>query len=218
MLTRSARFGVGDPAANRSSEWLVLWSSSSSDVYVAARTLGGLLKVSLHESGKCHVRAPDFQKWLSPGTPPRFLDTWTIDPQSRYEFPFGVIIPTSELRPGPWSQHKSKGTLWLPAKPNSAVEIGVFLTRTHPILMSQLTSAGWHTTIVSEQLPDGRTLWVLAGDASLPDDRRAELNAIKTCARRVARKSHAKGQTLRLLLFANNDYGTRRFIEAALSP
>lgn len=194
-----------------------MWSSSStSDVYIAARTLGGMLKASLHESGRCHVRAPDPRKWLSPGNPPRFLDSWTIDPQSQYEFPFGVIIPTSELRPGPWSQHKNKGTLWLPAKPGAAVEIALFLTRIDPLPLNQLTSAGWHTTIVAERLPDGRDLWVMAGDAELPDDKRSELDAVKTQARRVAPERTTEASNLRLLLFANNEHGTRRFVEAAL--
>ncbi|MCI0724185.1 MAG: hypothetical protein L0338_35275 [Acidobacteria bacterium] len=216
MTTRSVRFGVGDPAGARSSEWLVLWSSSTSDVYIAARTLGGLLKASLHESGRCHIRAPDPRKWLSPGHPPRFLDTWSIDPQNRYEFPFGVIIPASELRPGPWSQHKNKATLWLPAKPSAAVEIAVFLTRIHPLPVNQLTSAGWHTTIVAERLRDGRDLLVMAGDAKLPHDKRRELDEVKAQARRVASELNTKQSNLRLLLFASNEQGTRRFVEAAL--
>lgn len=175
MARRSARCGVADPAGARSSEWLVWWSSSASDVYVAARTLGGILKVSLHESGKCHVRAPDPKKWLSGGEPPRFLDTWSIDPGSQYECPCGVIIPTSELRPGPWSKHKDKGTQWLTAQPDAAIEIGLFLTRVDPLPLSQLRSAGWHTS--------GRV---------------------------------TEGSNVRLLLLANNERGTRRFVEAAL--
>lgn len=215
MTKRSARFGVGDPAGARSSEWLVWWAAAKSDVYIAARTLGGSLKVSLHESGRCHIRSPDPRTWISPGTPPRFWDTWTIDPRSVSEFPFGVIIPTSELKPSPWSQHKNKTTVWLPARPSAAVEIAVFLTRHPDPPIHQLASAGWHTTIVAQRLPDGRDLWVVAGDTTLSDDKRRELEVVKTHARRVAPESTTQERPLRLLLFANNELGTRRVVEAA---
>jgi len=215
-MKRSVRFGVGDPAGARSAEWLVCWSSSKSDVYVAARTLGGLLKASLHRDGRCVVKAPDPGKWLSPGTPPMYLDIWRINLQSQSEFPFGVIIPTSELRPGPWLQHRNRPTLWLPGKPNAATEIAVFLTRIHPLPIDRLTSAGWHTTIVAERLSDGRDLWVMAGDSSLPDDKRKELDVVKAYVRRVAPEPTTEKSNRRLLLFAKNEHGTRRFVEAAL--
>jgi hypothetical protein len=182
-----------------------------SDVYVAARSLGGVLKASLHESGVCHVRAPDPRKWRSPGPPPNFLDTWTIDPQAAFAFPFGVIIPTSELRAGPWPKQKET-TKWLLPKA-LAVEIGVFLTRIDPPQGDKLTAAGWHTTIVADALPDGRHLWVLAGDPTLAPEKQAELDVVKTYARRAA---PAAPGNYRLMLLATNDAGTRRFVEAAL--
>ena len=216
MARRSARFGIGDPAGARSSEWLVWWSSSTSDVYAAARILGGVLKVSLHESGRCHIRAPDPRQWRSGGAPPQFLDSWSIDPRSQYEFPFRVIIPTSELRKGSWSKNKDKGTKWIPAKPNAAIEIGLFLTRVDTLPPDQLRSAGWHTTIVGEALPDGRYLWVMAGDPKLTDDKRNELDAVKASARKIALARATEASNPRLLLFASNEQGTRCFVEAGI--
>jgi hypothetical protein len=46
-----ARFGVGSADGPRSAVWRLWTGKGTSDVYVAARTLGGNLKVSLHESG-----------------------------------------------------------------------------------------------------------------------------------------------------------------------
>ena len=49
------RFAVGSSTGPRSGVWR-LWTSIAgrSDVYIAARTLGGVVKVGLHESGEWH--------------------------------------------------------------------------------------------------------------------------------------------------------------------
>jgi hypothetical protein len=216
MATLSARFGVGDPKGARSSEWVVMWKATKSDVYLAGRTLGGAIKVSLHESGQCQVRAPDPSKWKSPGYPPRFLDRWTINPCSQCEFPFGIIVPTSELTHAAWANRRDKGTIWLPAKVGGAVEIAVFLTRVEHRPMDSLASARWDKIIVLERLPDGRDLWVVAAEAKLPEDRRIELERIKRQVRPLITTLPAAPANPRLLLFATNDQGTRRFVEAAV--
>jgi hypothetical protein len=46
------RLAVGDPDGPRSTVWRVWANRRSSDVYVAARVLGGVAKVSLHQSGR----------------------------------------------------------------------------------------------------------------------------------------------------------------------
>ena len=193
-----------------------MWKPNTSDVYLAARTLGGTLKVSLHATGQCHVRAPDPSKWLSAARPPRFLDLWRINPRSQYEFPFGIIVPTSELRQATWAKHRDKGTTWLSAKQDSAVEIAVFLTRAEPRPMTSLAAAGWHTTVVLERLPDGRDLWVVAGDSRLADDRRAELAGIRAQVRPLIARLPVAPANPRLFLFATDGKGTRRFVEAAV--
>ena len=220
MARLSARFGVGDPAGLRSSEWLVWWSSSASNVYAAVRTLGGVLKVSLHESGQCHVRAPGPSTWASEGNPPKFLDKWTINPASEMEFPFGIIVPHSELRAGPWGKHKAKGTQWVQAKPGAAIEIAFFLTRVDAGRIANPRSAAWHTALVEAALPDGRTLWVMAGDATLPDVKREELGVAKKRAMALLRgeaKQRDKSN-FRMLLVSCNEQGTRRFVEVACLP
>jgi len=56
----------------------------------------------------------------------------------------------------------------------------------------------------------------MAGDAKLTDDKRKELDAVKASVRKVALAHATKSSNLRLLLFASNEQGTRRFVEAAL--
>lgn len=215
MTTHSARFGVGDPTGLRSSEWVVMWKSDTSDVYLAGRTLGGSFKASLHQSGICHIRAPDQRFWRSTETPPSFLDTWTINPESRYEFPFGIIIPASELRRSLWAKHKDKETIWIPAKPCSSIEIAVFLTREEPRPIKTLASAGWTTTIVLERLPDGRDLWVVAGETTFPENQIIELEKLKHHVYPQLARLPTPPENPRLLLIATDTKGTRRFVEAA---
>lgn len=216
MTTRSTRFGVGDPSGLRSSEWVVMWKSDASDVYLAGRTLGGYLKASLHQSGRCHIRAPDQRFWQSTRTPPPFLDTWTINQESQYEFPFGIIIPASELRRSGWAKHKDKGTIWIPAKPATSVEIAVFLTRAEPRPIEALATAGWTTIVVLERLPDGRDLWVVAGETAFPEDRKSEIENLKERIRPQLALLSTPPENPRLLLVAVDAKGTRRFVEAAV--
>lgn len=193
-----------------------MWKSDASDVYLAGRTLGGYLKASIHESGRCHIRAPDQRHWRSPGSPPQFLDVWMINPQNHYEFPFGIIIPASELRRTSWAKHRNKGTTWIPATSGQSVEIAVFLTRAEPRPISALASAGWTTTVVLERLPDGRDLWVVAGDATVPEERRRELESLKQHIRPQIAELPTVPVNPRLLLVATDRKGTRRFVEAAV--
>jgi hypothetical protein len=139
-----------------------------------------------------------------------------INPHSTYEFPFGVIVPASELRQAAWARHKDKGTTWIPAKQGSAVEIAVFLTRAEPRPVNELASAGWNTIIVLERLPDGRDLWVVAGETQLPEERSVELESIKAQVRPLIAALPTVPANPRLLLFATNERGTRRFVEAAV--
>ena len=155
------RFAAGDRNGSRSSEWVVVWGSRASDVYLATRTLGGLMKTSIHESGRCHIRAPDASKWRSPGPAPRFLDRWSIDPAAAFSYPCGVIIPETELRTGNWKKHKDKGTIWLPVKAREAIEVAILLVRTEGDCSSLLAAGGWSAPIVDSQLPDGRRLLVV---------------------------------------------------------
>jgi hypothetical protein len=137
------RFGIGTAPGRRSSEWLVMWKPRSSDVYLASRTLGGVLKASIHESGKCHIRAPNPSAWVSPGSPPPFVDKWTIEPRAAYAFPFAVIVPELELRQGEWKQHRDKGTFWLNVEKGKTKEVARFLVREQSDQRNALAQVGW---------------------------------------------------------------------------
>jgi hypothetical protein len=196
---------------------VVIWKTNTSDVYLATRTLGGIMKASLHETGHCHVRAPDPQKWRGVGDQPRFLDVWNIDVSANYQFPFAVVIPEQELRHGEWAQHRDKGTIWIEAAPGRGVEIAIFLVRANGDLSYSPEASGWSTMIVDAWVPDGRRLIVVAGDAAIPDTKLSELESVRLTARATLENSSTVVRNPRILLLSGpNEEGTRKFVEAAV--
>ena len=217
MAMLSQRFGVRNSDGARSSEWIVMWKPNASDVYLATRTLGGSMKVSLHASGRCHVRAPDPQYWRGTGDPPRFLDEWHIDVAANYQFPFSVVIPEQELRRGEWATHRDKGTVWIDAARSKGVEIAIFLVRAIGDLSPGLTAAGWFTTVVDAQLPDGRRLLIAAGASAVPPEKLAELETARATAQAaIAGKRETVRNPRMVLLSGPNEQGVRKFVEAAV--
>lgn len=216
MAMRSQRFGVQNRDGARSAEWVVMWKTNSSDVYIATRTLGHSMKASLHEMGQCHVRGPDPQDWVGAGNPPRFLELWNIDPASNFEFPFAIVIPEQELRHGPWVAHRDRGTMWLQASQGMGVEIGFFLVRAHGDLSVSLAAAGWESGIVDSLLPDGRRLVVVAAYPKILKEKLAELEANRRRIGAFIAGNKIAAQNPRLIFLAGtDDHGTRKFVEAA---
>lgn len=213
------RFGVKNLEGARSSEWVVVWDTAAGDVYLLARTLGGAMKVSLHASGRCHVRAPEPRHWRGIGPPPAFLDTWDIDPASGYAFPFAVVFPEQELRVADWGQHRDKGTVWIEVPRGKGVEVAVFLVRASGDVSRGLVESGWKVLIVDALLGGERRLIVAGGYATVPDKKLAELDAVKAVARTSIANMAAPVRNSRMLLLAGaNEGGTRKFVEAAVLP
>ena len=194
-----------------------MWKTTASDVYVVTRTLGETFKASIHESGGCHVRGPDPKHWRSPGIPTRFLDTWSIDPNAHYTFPFSIIIPEPEFRTGEWARHRDKGTVWIAANPEQGIEVAIFLIRSNEDQSNALAASGWHTTIVNTLLPDGRRLLVVASNAvaHFNIERQAKLNDIRRNAHQMLSTSATPFLNPRLLLLSASENGTRHFVEVA---
>jgi len=216
MTLRSQRFGVRNPDGARSSEWVIMWKTNISDVYLATRTLGGSIKVSLHQSGRCHVRAPDPSKWRGIGEQPRFLDVWNIDVSANYQFPFAIVFPEQELRHGEWARHRYKDTIWIEAAPSCGVEIALFLVRADGDLTRTLESSGWRTVIVDVLIPDGRRLFVVAGEATVPHAKLSDLESIRHTVRTALTNNASAVRNPRMLLLGGpNEQGIRKFIEAA---
>lgn len=88
------RFATGERGDRRSATWR-FWGNKKGDFYLAARTLGGSLKTSLHRDGKCHTGLTSTYS-KAKRVPQRHLDRWTI-PQDRATKAVHVIMPEADL-------------------------------------------------------------------------------------------------------------------------
>jgi hypothetical protein len=217
MANKSVRFGVGSPQGPRSSEWLVVWKTKTSDVYLAARTHGGLMRASFHASGQCHVHTPTGGKWLGRGEPPKHLDRWFIDPSGEGAHVMTILVPASELRDGQWVPLKDKGTKWFMPSEGLDAAIAVFFLRGDQKALQDHMRATQHVVLVFELLTDGRWLIVVARDVRIVEQKHEELRVLKPLLRKALR---GIDQTLKhpraVLLAGYADNGPRQFIDAAL--
>ena len=125
--------------------------------------------------------------------------------------------PSSErpVRAGTWPPHKAKGTVWVKPRGGTAVEVRVFLSRLPLAPTSELLRIGWHTEILRVQLPSGRHLTVLAGDADVADKQLANLRRLKEAIR--AHEAMRTTKSPRVIAFATAGVdGVRHLIDAAV--
>lgn len=111
------RFGLASEALGYSTCWRVWYQKGKSDVYVAGRTTAGMFKISLHESGQCHVGHTSTQARKDRIPKERRLwKTWRRpEPKNGLSIPFHLIIPVGSLRPRLPNEPngKPKPTLWI---------------------------------------------------------------------------------------------------------
>lgn len=179
MPQRALRFGISDGAGRCASTWK-LWTETSGgkcDVYLASRSLGGALKVSLHETGSWHVAYS--RRWLTenvadvdPKPADRFIEKWPRPPEIAPGFTLALRIVT------PWSavtgtidaSHDADVTWLTNAPEGSATEVAILLSKT------PARAAGWPgmrsmgtKLIGSIPLENGETIWAVYRMVAMPD-------------------------------------------------
>ena len=131
----TVRFAVGDPAGARSAVWRMWTSRTKSDVYVSARALTSVFKVSLHESGDWRHAFTDTTRGMAhvPPGQDRALARW----KRPHEFEpgltraFEIIIPASEVTKSPYvewdknfrSEYADKEIVWVPPPPEGCATL-----------------------------------------------------------------------------------------------
>lgn len=211
------RFAVGEPAAPRSAVWRI-WAMPPKpnvlfgDVYVAARTVADLFKVSLHASGvwryaitekhaKLQGLAPEAQRSMHRWKrPPARADGTTvafrihISPDD-----LRVMRPTSELQsPIVWVQ---------PPKPGLVNQFTLLLAphkSSDPNSLWAIPVGGEWVVLLHEVVPESE--WYRK---ELPDQRRRILDDLQFNASGI-------DDDLRLVMFGVAPDGSRFFLDAAI--
>lgn len=178
MPERAIRFGIRE-GDKRAGTWK-LWTTAGrgqSDVYLAARSIGGELKVSLHESGSWRLAFSEkaFRERVQgivPHLNARSVEAW---PRPHEMSPgvtraLGIVTPFSAVAT-PIGQGFPRDMIWLPNAPIGRVtEITLFLCRgVNPF-------EGWPTThwqggslVGSFPLESGEVVFAVRSEQPMPD-------------------------------------------------
>jgi hypothetical protein len=108
------RWAVGSPDGTRSATWR-FWGNRKGDFYLAVRSLGNVLKTSLHRDGRCHTgltnehaNYPRISDNLK-GT--RHWDRWALRDEPLIRA-IQIVVPGSELRS--FDSEEADQMVWLP--------------------------------------------------------------------------------------------------------
>lgn len=153
----------------RSGVWRVWANVGKSDVYVAVRTIAGLSKISLHETGACNASmtaqsiAMD-STVLDTLNGTRHLDQWRrpLLTGRLLSIPLRLRFPASELRAGIDSVPE-QNLCWLPPPDDGETCDVVFMFTSTP---HDPGDWPWRTTggtcLASTVLANGETLWLVS--------------------------------------------------------
>jgi hypothetical protein len=219
------RFAVGSRAGLRSSAWRIWSAKNSTDVYLAARALAGVQKISLDESGSWSYSFLSEEKaapFSAPGAS-RHVDIWQRPPEfgQGWRRGFAVIVPWTELR------------VW-PEVEEGAIEFAPHPGHGHwAIIEIVFGAAGTTTSLVfdemyalgSLELVDGGEAKVIARRhrptpeeaALLAGQREQTIQTLVQSPESVARLKDQKG-ILRAAVYGELEDATRAWIELALKP
>ncbi len=115
----TVRVAAGSPGGARSTVWRVWANRKSSDVYIAARDLAGVYKISLHESGDWRYQwvRRELAERYAPGLG-RIIGQWPRPPAFGAGWTRGLVIwvPEPDIVPIPDDAEDGSGVRWI-AKP-----------------------------------------------------------------------------------------------------
>lgn len=158
------RFGVKDKNNNRSSVWRV-WTSKhpKSDVYISSRSIAGILKTSLHESGLWRAAFTTQYSLKNVGKTNRLIEEWPRPSQIQpgYTLAFRFIMPTNDLSAGKFDE--SKKIIWIDAPVDKDLTEVILIFTLPSILISDWPGKqSMGSKLLSRfQLPNGETMWLI---------------------------------------------------------
>jgi hypothetical protein len=130
MSRQKIRWAIGSSDGPRSSTW-VLWENKKGDIYVAVRSLGGIIKASFHRDGKCQVGfTSDYSATASRrfGVANRLWEKWQL-PENPVVRVLQILIPHSELRSFA-DRNPTADVTWLPAPPGGSIgAVSIFISK-----------------------------------------------------------------------------------------
>jgi hypothetical protein len=213
------RFGVGFRGSALSEVWNVWSNRSGGDVYVAARSLAGLLKVSLHESGNWRLQwtRPEIAAKYAPGRP-RLVDQWDR-PQEigvGWTHALKIAVPEEDFVVYPYPEDRTRPIAWVPPlRPDHGVSFHVFVARPN---QGTLNLRGFFP-LIGYTLGNGEVCLVAAAALKLPTEVDQELAEQRRIFREeLRRRGVAPAPSIRAGRYGTTDDGIRTIWDLALFP
>jgi hypothetical protein len=203
------RIAVGEPG-RRSGVWNVWANRGKSDVYVAARSVAGVQKFSLHETGDWrHQWVTQEQAKRFTGKHDRMLDRWPRPPESAggWTRALAIWVPQPDVRDISEDDQSPEGVTWLPEPlPGFAIGIHVVVAKTD----RGLVPVKGAFPVEAFTLANGEVVLVLVSRAELTDERRQWLEEQRARAQAVYSHIDLTGvKAPRMTLFGYDDNDNR---------
>jgi hypothetical protein len=180
MAQESLRFGVHDGKDRRAATWK-LWTErggGNSELYLTNRSLGGTIKVSLHQSGEWHIAYTkevfeEQVKGAIPGSEDHFIEKWPRPPEISpgVTLAFRIVTlysaVTSSKNTGDYEKVK-----WIPnaSSESKATEIDIIITKAEIPVTEWPGKRSMGTSLIdSFQLENQDTVWVVYREIDIPD-------------------------------------------------
>ena len=209
------RFTVGEKDGAISSIWR-LWfnkpevNGASSDVYFAYRALGGVLKLSIHESGDIHFSfTGDYAKLQDIQNQQRHIEQWKL----KFEDPiFKIIVPFTELRKTVIEENHIPIEYISAPLSGNALEIFLYITQ-----QSLSNYEDEHFLLLLEKpLANKNILSLIRRDNPITEYNSKLYLTQKNKLKENIINHHINGKDLRGFLLINNQGKERGFIDLAL--
>lgn len=215
------RFAVEDEAGDRRSTQYLLWGNKhADDVYVAGRDVAGWMKASLHQSGSWqHGFTKQAEEQGSVGADGRrHLERWNrpLEIASGLTHAMRIVVPTSQLRPGPSSAKQVACVAVPPPRTGDGTAFDLYLVEDDSVSATFEQSVHVGTL----KLPGGGSLWIIAREMHLPNDPegvfRAELNEARM-EMEATPELRVDGMNPRIVLHQlDEDLQTLKWVEMAV--
>lgn len=219
------RFAVGDPSGRRSSIWRFWAGRKSPDLYIAARSVAGLVKASLHASGARHVAltsqfATRQRKKEEADRASRYFQQWnaSVAIGQSCSLEFQVCLPTQHLRPFGEHDRSDSEVVWIPAAPpEHMIQVCVlFGPKTETVSWPGSKQAG--TALVSQgRLSDAKRVWLVSRilPSAMFSNADYAQKHMASIAEDLAKQRIAPNETHRVVAIFQDDVGCRGFAEFA---
>ena len=222
MPKREIRFGVSDGDC-RSATWKC-WSPTGkkTDIYVANRDVAKALKVSLHESGKCHIAYFDnFMKSSGLLTDSRVKDRYIEKWLSPKPFVNGLIIGlrivvTYSAVCTPFKPKEHRKIKWINnCSPHKSTEIDILITPPDYKSQDWPGKNGMGSKLIgSYSLSDESTVWITYHEIETPDLKHQKISP--TFFKGRSKRGLFNGK-MKLMLLGDEPDGSKTLYDCALA-